>query len=103
MAERRCPLRVQGRGVGGGRHVADRRVRPRGIEVVNPARNDGAGVVHREEQMLVEALIAQGLTEEEAFARKIAALEEFAALEIAANHDAVKFFEHAADIEGIVV
>ena len=29
VAQRRCPLRVQGCGVGSGRHVADRRVRPR--------------------------------------------------------------------------
>jgi hypothetical protein len=57
VAQRRCPLRFQGRGVGGRRHVADRGVRPRGVEVLDPAGDDGAGVVHREEQMLVEAFV----------------------------------------------
>ena len=54
MAQRRRPLRFQGRGVGSRRHVADRRMGPRSIEVLDPAGDDRAGVVHREEEMLVE-------------------------------------------------
>ena len=54
VAQRRCPLRFQCRGVVGRGHVADRRVRPRGVEVLDPARDDGAGVVDREEEMLVD-------------------------------------------------
>jgi hypothetical protein len=57
VAQRRRPLRFQGRGVGGRRHVADRRMGPRCIEVLDPAGDDGAGVVYREEEMLVEAFV----------------------------------------------
>jgi hypothetical protein len=58
VAQRRCPLRLQGRGVGGRRHVANCRVGSHGVEILHPSGDDGAGVVHREEQMLVETFVA---------------------------------------------
>ena len=58
LRQRRCPLRVEERCVGRRRAVADRRVRPSGVVVHDPAGDHHPGVVHREEQVLVVARVA---------------------------------------------
>ena len=56
-AKRRWPLRPEGGRIGGGCSVSECGVRPRRVVVGAPGGNDGPGVSHREEQVLVEAFI----------------------------------------------
>ena len=55
MVQRRCPLRAQRGGENCGGEVAQPGMRARGVVVVNTAAAHGAGVVHRQDEVLVEA------------------------------------------------
>ena len=64
------PLLFEFRGEGRRSGVTERRVQPLGVVGLDPVRNDVAGLAKREEQSLVEQLVAQTPPPEQAPARQ---------------------------------